>query len=260
MEMTIVASHEGLGSGTHLDRPTYGATFQGGFFDSRDTFQGWLAIKTLISGDITKIPEKSSRNTSSCFPWGFSSSSFYTLSGPEKMKLFKTFHLFMFFSKKKMKIYVISSQGPSGFSSEISHTPGGFRLYSLDADGRISPWKHRGLVVPKVWWLSTVGYPKPKPTLPKTITYHHISQPWKLGEQSSTQRWDTRDILSIPLSHPNYQLRINYWYPHFLTYRVTIVFGTWDICLAYSPRDFQIIPSILEFPSLMFTRGIQPCC
>lgn len=58
MEMTIVASHEGLGSGTHLDRPTYGATFQGGFFDSRDTFQGWLAIKTLISGDITNIPEK----------------------------------------------------------------------------------------------------------------------------------------------------------------------------------------------------------
>ena len=156
---------------------------------------------------------------------------FIHLVGLKKKKLFKTFHLFMFFSKKKMKIYVISSQGPSGFSSEISHTPGGFRLYSLDADGRISPWKHRGLVVPKVWWLSTVGYPKPKPTLPGTITYHHISQAGKLGRKSSTQKWDTGDILSIPLSHPNYQLR--YWYRHFLTYR-PIVFGTWDM-LGLSP-------------------------
>ena len=256
MEMTIVASHEGLGSGTHLDRPTYGATFQGGFFWLPGYFPRLAGNKDVDIWWYHKHTRKSWRNTW-CFPWGFLHHLFIHLVGLKKKKLFKTFHLFMFFSTKKMKIYVISSQGPSGFSSEISHTPGGFRLYSLDADGRISPWKHRGLVVPKFGGsqlLVTLNLNLPSRG---TITYHHISQAGKLGGKSSTQKWDTGDILSIPLSHPNYQLR--YWYRHFLTYR-PIVFGTWDICLAYPPRHSQIIPSILGFPSLIITRGIQPCC
>lgn len=163
----------------------------------------------------------------------------------------------VFFPKKRWRFMSFPVRDLPDFLPKISHTPGGFRLYRLDADGRISPWKHRGLVVPKF------GGSQPLVTLnlnlPSrgTITYHHISQPGKLGEQSSTQKWDTGDILSIPLSHPNYQLR--YWYRHFLTYR-PIVFGAWDICLAYPPRHSQIIPSILGFPSLIITRGIQPCC
>ena len=177
MEMTIVASHEGLGSGTHLDRPTYGATFQGGFFDSRDTFQGWLAIKSLISGDITKIPEKSWRNTSSCFPWGFSSSSFYTLSGPEKMKLFKTFHLFMFFFHKKGEDLCHFQSGTFRFFfRDFPHT---WRIQALQPRRR---WKNLTVKAPrtccaKVWWLPTVGYPKPKPTLPGNDHSHIITYP-----------------------------------------------------------------------------------
>ena len=149
MEMAIVASHEGLGTGTHLDRPTYCATFQGGFFDSRDTFQGWLAIKTLISGDITKIPEKSWRNTScfpwaSCFPWGFSSSSFYTLSGPEKMKLFKTFHLFMFFFHKK--------------GEDLCHFQSGtFRIFFRDFP---HTWRIQALPPRRRWKNLTVKAPR----------------------------------------------------------------------------------------------------
>lgn len=132
----------------------------------------------------------------------------------------------MFFSKKKMKIYVISSQGPSGFSPK--DFPQTWRIQALQPRRR---WKNLTVKAPrtccaKVWWLSTVGYPKPKPTLPGTITYHHISQPWKLGEQSSTQKWDTGDILSIPLSHPNYQLLVptffdlqsydSFWYMRYM--------------------------------------------
>lgn len=178
MEMTIAASHEGLGTGTHLDRPTYGATFQGGFFDSRDTFQGWLAIKTLISGDITNIPEKSWRNTW-CFPWGFLHHLFIHLVGLKKKKLFKTFHLFMFFSKKKMKIYVNFQSGTFRiFFRDFPHT---WRIQALQPRRR---WKNLTVKAPrtccaKVWWLSTVGCPKPTPTLPGN---DHISSHIPGGE------------------------------------------------------------------------------
>lgn len=86
----------------------------------------------------------------------------------------------------------ISSQGPSGFSSEISHTPGGFRLYSLDADGRISPWKHRGLVVPKFGGFQPLVALNLHLPSRGTITYHHISQAGKLGGtiiDSKTGHW-----------------------------------------------------------------------
>lgn len=142
------------------------------------------------------------------------------------------------------------------FLPKISHKPGGFRLYSLDADGRISPWKHRGLVVPKFGGsqlLVTLNL-----NLPSRERSHIITYPSR-GSWGNNHRLKN-GILEISWAFPFHIQTTNYWYRHFLTYRVTIVFGTWDICLAYPPRHSQIIPSILEFPSLMFTRGIQPCC
>lgn len=247
MEMTIAASHEGLGTGTHLDRPTYGATFQAGFFDSRDTFQGWLAIKTLISGDITNIPEKSWRNTS-CFPWGFSSSfyNFIHLVGLKRWSSSKHFICSCCFSKKKMKIYVNFQSGTFRFF--FLRFPTHLEDSGFTASTQMEE-SHResteDLLCPKFG-----GFPPLVALnlhLPSREPSHIITYPSRgsWGEQSSTQKWDTGDILSIPLSHPNYQLRINYWYlRHILTYRVTILFGTWDICLAYPPRHSQIIPSI----------------
>lgn len=148
------------------------------------------------------------------------------------MKLFKTFHLFMlFFQKKDEDLCQFPVRDLPVFLPKISHTPGGFRLYSLDADGRISPWKHRGLVVPKVWWLSTVGCPKPTPTLPGTITYHHISQPWKLGgtiidskmgywrypEHSPfTSKLPIANQLLVPATYFDLQSYDTFWYMRYM--------------------------------------------
>ena len=157
------------------------------------------------------------------FPMRFSSSSFYTFSGSEKKEALQNISfVHVFFQKKDEDLCHFQSGTFRIFFRDFPHT---WRIQALQPRRR---WKNLTVKAPrtccaKVWWLSTVGYPKPKPTLPGTITYHHISQAGKLGGKSSTQKWDTGDILSIPLSHPNYQLR--YWYRHFLTYR-PIVFGT----------------------------------
>ena len=106
MEMTIVDSrHEGLGTNDSPGPANISCNISRWIFLMifwlPDTFQGWLAIKTLISGEITNIPKKSWRNRS-CFFREVSHHLFIHSVGLKKMKLFKTFvHLFMFFSKTK---------------------------------------------------------------------------------------------------------------------------------------------------------------